>query len=293
MIGYCCINKTLRKDKVYTNRTLIRRTFTMEKASELALQNCLDLLSILHWNKENDINVFRVSSCLFPRMTDEVNGYDLDDLSTANDIKEALRLCGEFANDNNMILSCHPGPFTVLSSSNPNVVDNAIKEVEMHRLIGELLDVDFNINFHIGRGFSKEAADLFCEGYNRLSDAAKSMVVVENDDKANGWSVSKLYNHIYSQTGIPITYDWHHSKFSREQELDEEFEFQLAKSTWKDIMEVHISQSADDTRLVRAHSGYIDIEFPEYLLDDTYVLFEAKEKELSVLRYMQKQEAIT
>jgi hypothetical protein len=43
-LGYCCINQELRKQKVYTSRSLIRRTFSMEKASNLALQNCYAVL---------------------------------------------------------------------------------------------------------------------------------------------------------------------------------------------------------------------------------------------------------
>ncbi len=38
-LGLCCINTVLRKQKIYCSRTCIRRTFTVKKAKELALQN--------------------------------------------------------------------------------------------------------------------------------------------------------------------------------------------------------------------------------------------------------------
>ena len=56
--GYACINETLsnvpKKQRVTTNRSMIKRTFKQKGityASELALQNVLDLEKILKWNE--------------------------------------------------------------------------------------------------------------------------------------------------------------------------------------------------------------------------------------------------
>ena len=294
MIGYCCINQTLRKQKVYTGRSIIRRTFTIDKASELALQNCRDLLTILQWNKKNDIDVFRVSSNLFPRITDRQTEYKLSDLRDYQEICSTLAEAGEYAFNNSMTLSCHPNPYTVLGSDKNNVVENSIDEIEMHELIAKLLfpndQKEFNINFHVGCSFSVDAAERFCRNFDRLSDSVKKKVVVENDDKPNGWSVRKLYEHIHRRVGIPITFDYHHSQFSRESDISIEEEFQLAKSTWSRKMEVHFSESPDLSKPVRKHSDYITQMVPEWLFDNdkTYVLFECKEKELAVMQYRDK-----
>jgi len=138
-LGYCCINQTLRKKDVYTGRSLIRRTFSIEKASQLALQNCIDLLAIMQWNVDNDINVFRIGSDLFPRITDNINRYSLNQLSTENQIYSILAQVGKLAYDNNIILSCHPGPYTVLGSDTETVVNNSIDEINMHVLVGKIL----------------------------------------------------------------------------------------------------------------------------------------------------------
>ena len=65
MMGYSCINTNLsnrsKKDRITTNRTMIKRTFEqkgIEYASELAVQNCADLLPILQWNEKNGIRFF-------------------------------------------------------------------------------------------------------------------------------------------------------------------------------------------------------------------------------------------
>ena len=68
-LGYCCINMTLRKDKITTNRGMIKRTFLKEgigRSSDLALQNAKDLVEIIKWNHKNGFNLFRVSSDIVP-----------------------------------------------------------------------------------------------------------------------------------------------------------------------------------------------------------------------------------
>lgn len=291
-LGYCCINQTLRKDKVYTSRTLIRRTFSLEKASELALQNCLDLITILKWNIANDIKVFRVSSDIFPRITDKVNGYDFRELLTHKECEQALAKSGEIAYDHNMILSCHPGPYTVLGSEKENVISNSLKEILSHALMIKLVkanvpDLPFHMNFHVGNRFSEESADRFCSNFEKLPEEVKQMIIVENDDKASCWSINKLYNYIHKRIGVPLTFDYHHSKFSREPEIDVYEEFQLAKKTWKhknSPQEIHYSSSENNTP---KHSDYILEQIPDWLINDQslYIHLEAKAKELALIEY--------
>ena len=58
-LGIRCLNMSLsnrkKSERITTNRSMIRRTFDqkgVDYASELALQNCKDLYSILQWNEE-------------------------------------------------------------------------------------------------------------------------------------------------------------------------------------------------------------------------------------------------
>ena len=63
-LGYACISMELSqpvkegrkiiRERITTNRSMIRRTFNergIVYASQLALQNCLDLEEILKWNE--------------------------------------------------------------------------------------------------------------------------------------------------------------------------------------------------------------------------------------------------
>ena len=77
-LGYACINMNLSelpKSKcVTTNRSMVKKTFKergITYASELALQNCRDLLTILEWNEESDIKFFRLSESRSAEQKDE------------------------------------------------------------------------------------------------------------------------------------------------------------------------------------------------------------------------------
>jgi UV DNA damage endonuclease len=112
MIGYCCINTTLAKQKVKVNRGMIKRTFQdkgLPYVSELINLNLDDTLKILKWNLDNNILVYRLSSDSFPWMSE----YEFADLPDFNTIKSKLETIGSFIKSNNMRVSYHPGPFKV------------------------------------------------------------------------------------------------------------------------------------------------------------------------------------
>jgi UV DNA damage endonuclease len=295
-MGYACINMNLSKSKprVTTNRSMIKRTFTekgLPYASELTLQNCKDLLTILKWNNDNGFDFFRMSSDIIPWASE----YNICDLPDYDEIKSVLKECGDFATDNNIRITTHPGPFNVLTSPHPHVVDNCIKDLSIH---GEVMDMmglsrtPYNkINIHIGGvyGDKVSAMDRFCKNFHRLPNSVKSRLTVENDDKASMYSVVDLYEGVYKVIGIPIVFDYHHHRFNTGG-LSEEDALEVAISTWIDVVPVvHYSESRsieqeDDKIRPQAHSDYV------YDYIDTYgnevdIMVEAKAKELAVLKY--------
>lgn len=139
--GYACINTILRSKKIYVNRSMIKKTFDLHGisyASQLALQNVKDLLKIIKWNHYNNITFYRMSSDMFPWMSE----YELHDLSNYTEIKNILHTIGNFALNNNHRLSFHPGPFNVLASPNKNIVQNTINEINKHAQIMDLLNLN-------------------------------------------------------------------------------------------------------------------------------------------------------
>lgn len=294
-LGICCIINELRDNDIYTGRSCTKATFTMDKANSLALKNAQDLITCLEYCVKHDVHAFRVGSDFLPRMTER--HYKFTDLADHAKIANILAAAGKYAHDHDIVLSCHPGPFTILGSERDTVNTSGIAEVEYHSLIGDLLtkyvpDMQFAINFHVGCKYHPDVIPRFINSYNKLSDVAKSRITLENDDKKNCWSITKLMQ-IHDLTGIPLVFDIHHSSFSREPDVDIVDEFNLAKSTWLPrnwMQEVHIAESADTTKNIPAHSELITSQMPDWLSSqhNVYALFEAKAKENSLFYYRLK-----
>ena len=297
-MGYACINMGFsnrsKKNRITTNRTMIKKTFDqrgIEYASELALQNCKDLLPILQWNEENNIRFFRLSSEFFPW----ASHYDLFDMPDIDDIEKALTDAGDFAKQYGHRLTSHPGPFNKLASPKEQVVLNTITDLEIHGQMFDLMGLSrtpYNkLNIHVGAHYGDKAmaTSNFCKNFHRLSDAVKSRLTVENDDKASLYSVKELYEMIYKEIGIPIVFDYHHHKFCTGGQTEQEA-LALAVSTWGDIKPVvHYSESraeeqGDSKIRPQAHSDYIQNKILTYG-QKVDIMVEAKAKELSILEH--------
>ena len=291
-VGYCCINTQLNKSGVTTGRTMRKATFEskgLAYASELALDNARDLVKILRWNADNDINVFRMGSGLIPWGTE----YKLEDLPDYYNILDELQLAGDIAESTNQRITAHPDHFVKIASANPAVVANSVKELELHSRIFDFMGLStahYNaINIHVGMNFSAEVADRWCATFKTLSKNLQNRLVVENDDKANGFSVRKLYQHITSTTYVPITFDYFHHELHPDG-MSSEDAAKLAHSTWAPYITplFHYSESKKLNEAVdcnqTAHADYVFNKIDDYGLTLDIDL-EAKAKELAVIKY--------
>jgi UV DNA damage endonuclease len=294
-LGYACINMSLGKN-VTTNRSMVKRTFNekgLDYVSELALANSKDVLKILVWNKNNNIKFFRLSSALVPWG----DGLDLTTLKDYDEISIALRRAGDYAKANGIRITSHPGPFVVLTSPKENVVEAAIKDLELHGKIFDLLGLSqtpYNkINIHCNGvyGDKLSAMNRFCDNYLKLSDSVKKRLTVENDDKATMYNVKDLM-YIHNKINIPIVFDYHHHTFNTG-DLSEEEALKLAITTWGDITPVvHYSESKalheENNKLKpQAHSDYIK-SLPNTYGLNVDIMVEAKAKELAILPFIKK-----
>ena len=306
-LGYACINETLnggpKKSRITTNRSMVKRTFLAQGlpyASELALQNCRDLLTILEWNEAHGIKFFRLSSDLFPWASE----YNIRDLPDFDDIALALDAAGEFAGLNGHRITTHPGPFNVLGSPRPDVVEKTIKELETHSEVFDLMGLEATpyakINIHVGGTYGGDfagTADRWCRNFLRLSANAQNRITVENDDKASMWSTQHLYDYIYSAIRVPLVFDYHHHKFCTGG-LSERDALDLAISTWNGIKPVvHYSQDRsveqNDPKIrPQAHSDSYWTPITTYYRDvDVMLECKAKEKGLFKMRELLIQRA--
>lgn len=299
--GYCCINVTLSKDKVTTNRGMVKRTFEdrgIEYASELALKNVTDLRKVLEWNTANGISMYRMSSDIFPWCSE----YELADLPDYEAISEILLSCGEYAKATNQRITFHPSPYGVLASENPAVVVKALKELNQHGEIFDLMGLDRNhfypINIHVNTTKpTKEAAGIrFCENFALLSESTKSRLVVEVDDKKSQYNAVDLFVNVHKFIGIPVTFDYLHNRCNPSQYSEEEA-LRLCLSTWPEGIPAitHYSDSKklyeDETSKEVAHTDWVWGDVETYGLDFD-IEFEVKMKELAVLKFLSEKNKI-
>jgi UV DNA damage endonuclease len=290
-LGYACINMTLGKKKITTNRSMIKKTFLKEgidRASELGLQNTRDLVEIIKWNEQQGIKLFRITSNLFPWSSE----YQLSSMPHFAPISNLLKGIGVLVSNYGQRITSHPGPFNVLVSPNEKVVLNSITDLSLHGEVFDLMGLSrtpYNvINIHCNGvyGDKVSAMDRFCRNFDRLPDSVKTRLTVENDDKASMYSVKDLM-YIHKQIGIPIVFDYHHHKFCTG-DLSEREALEMAMSTWPKGIKpvVHYSESAIG-KMPQAHSDYIFDKINTYGYD-LDIEVEAKMKELAVLTYLSK-----
>lgn len=295
-LGYACINSTLQAaGGITTNRGMRQKTFNekgLPYVSELALQNVKDLENIVKWNEEMGIKLFRMSSDLFPWMT----FYEFEQLPDYPMIDVYLKNIGALAEKYGQRLTFHPSHFNALGSPNPVVVEKAIKELNKHSEIMDIMGLSatvYNkINIHVGGAYGdkKSTLERWINNYHLLDPNTQMRLTIENDDKANMYSVKELYKGISEQCGVPIVFDYFHHKFCTGG-LSEQEALELAVSTWpKDIVPcTHYSESRrkehlDESIKAQAHSDLICGIIESYGLDIDVVV-EAKHKELAVLNY--------
>jgi UV DNA damage endonuclease len=295
-IGYACINVGLtelpKKQRVMCSRGMIKKTFAAKGtsyAAELATQNCRDLLTYLQWNEERDIRFFRISSQLFPWMSE----YEISELPRFGEIREALQAVGDFATKHGHRLTFHPGPYNKLASPNELIVANTVKEIAQHSEVFDLMGFapsHYNkINIHVGGTYGNklETAKRFCANFPKLPESARKRLTVENDDRASMYSTKDLVEMVHADTGIPIVHDFHHHTFCTGG-LTQPEALRLAVGTWGEIKPVtHYSESRRDEKgdpkiVAHAHSDYVKGPIDTYGFD-VDVMLEAKMKEKALL----------
>ncbi|WP_207492622.1 UV DNA damage repair endonuclease UvsE [Aridibaculum aurantiacum] len=299
--GYASINLTLGAQKIQVNRSMIKSTFMekgVEYASALALANFIDLEKVIEWNIEHNIMFYRMSSDMVPWMSE----YEIHDLPDYEKIREVLARCGERVASSGFRLSFHPGPFNVLATNTQSVLTKTIKELRQHAEIMDLLHLPLSpfakINIHVGGAFGDKISALarFAESYVQLPANVQRRLTVENDDKANMFSITDLL-WLHEQVKTPVVFDYFHHKFCTGG-LSEEEAFLAAYDTWpSDITPVvHFSSSKklheDPTAPPTAHADYLYDEVETYG-KDVDIMFEAKAKEAAVMEYRQYLKYIT
>ncbi|WP_049908537.1 MULTISPECIES: UV DNA damage repair endonuclease UvsE [Halorubrum] len=293
MLGYACLNRTLRdrSDPVRCNRDMRRSTWESDGlpyASELTRQNFADLLTMLRWNRDHDVRFYRCTSTLVPWNSQ----FDLVDLPDYDEIERIARRCGDLIENEGIRLTFHPDYWCKLASDSPDTVERSVRAIEYHADWLDLMGLDrsprYAINVHIGATYGdKEAtAERFRDAVRSLSPGARRRLTVENDDKRGLWSVRELASAVSDATGVPTVFDYHHHCFTdRGQTFREGFE--TAAETWGDVRPIaHYSEPKrlrDPEARPQTHARFVS-DLPDWLRDRADVMIEAGGKERALER---------
>lgn len=309
-LGLCCLNITLKNQKpsIYPSRSI-----TLKKVKELgfdeikkrAILNLKDLIKMIEWNQMNRIKVFRLSSDIFPHLSNpklkEIFGTDFDIPYNIDFAQGYLKHIGLLIRQFGHRITFHPGQYNQLATENLDTLDKTIKELTGHAMIFEAIgaDKDAVMVLHGGGMFIKKGEHSkiaksrtlkrWIERYYTLPEFVRNRIVLENCEKC--YSVDDLLP-ICLSNKIPLVFDIHHYECYKKLHPDEyirpigEVLVDVVK-TWLSTgkrMKIHISNQGDGP--VGHHSDYIEkipnilIRLSEYVAFD--LMIEAKSKELAI-----------
>jgi UV DNA damage endonuclease len=258
----------------------------LAKLAEVCSHNADSLLAALRFCVANGIGSFRISSPILPVVTHPKVRYVVGDLPGGDAIIAKFRACGAFAKEHGVRTGFHPDQFVVLNSPSPVVVANAIADLESQAALAELVNAD-TVNIHGGGGYGDKPAALarFAKNLSLLSDDARALLTVENDDKT--FTPADLLP-VCRAEGVPLVYDAHHHRCNRDS-LSVEEATEVAFATWRGREPLfHISSPLNGWKgaTPERHHDYINPrDFPKTWLGRRLTVeVEAKAKELAVQR---------
>jgi len=292
-LGLCCINNTLRKNNIFNSRTCIRRTYSVEKAKKLALQNVKDLIPMIEWNNKNNIKCFRLTSNLFPHFTDNVVESYTIDFARAD-----LKIAGDLAKKYGMRILMHPGQFNQVGAMNSVVFDNTVAQLSHLAEILDAMGIDSNgvLIIHGGGmyGDKKKTMVRWVKQFMILPEIVRRRLVLEHCERCYSLYEVLCISLTLKKRGhiLPVVFDSHHFDCYEELHPDEKsLNFQklapIIIRSWGDRRPLmHVSNQGSGR--VGHHSDFIT-NFPPYFFYVRDVLgvsfdveVEAKAKEAAI-----------
>jgi UV DNA damage endonuclease len=246
-------------------------------------ENLLGLETILRWNAEHGMKLFRMGQSLIPFASHPAFPYDWE-----AEHGDDLRGLGELARSLGIRLSMHPGQFVQPGSLRPEVSERSLAEL---RYAGRVFDLigspDSVIVLHMGGAYGDRTASAA-----RFHETMRSEIgilrylALENDERL--WTVADIVQTACS-LGVPaITDSFHHGLNPGGLALREALNLSLPTWETHDARpKIHLS-SQDPEKQAGAHAYGVDLEDWHVLLDalggrEADFMVEAKSKEQALV----------
>jgi UV DNA damage endonuclease len=280
-LGYPAQNLTIPAS---TNRTLrLANLGDAEKVRALVFENLLGLETILRWNAEHGVNLFRIGQSLIPFASHHAFPYDWE-----AEHGDDLRGIGVLARSLGIRLSMHPGQFIQPGSPRPGVSERSLAELRYVARVFDLIgSPDSVIVLHMGGAYEDRSASIarFVETLRSETEILRYLTL-ENDERV--WPVADIVQTARS-LGVPaITDAFHHGLNPGGLALREALDLSLPTWKMRDARpKVHLS-SQDPHKQVGAHAYSVDLRDWYALLAaldgrDADVMIEAKGKEQALV----------
>jgi UV DNA damage endonuclease len=303
ILGLTCISEQLKDQdkKAYSFRTMTRKRFNdlcnkegrdeaIKQLSDRILHNVIVTAHIIHHCAKSNIGHYRVSSALFPLVTDETLEIDLEELPDIEAINQELRHVGIVAKTLGISMGSHPDQFNVLASTNPEAVKRTIRELNMQASVLDKMglpqDHTAPMNIHIN--YTPQAdetfevvATRFFRNLAMCNSGVYNRLTIENEDKGffNVDNCIKFSEYLFAVHGVnlPVCYDNLHDYCNPSEDRSIVFQAERCAYTW-------IAQGSSEGHFIapvfhwsegtpqkpRAHADYFALgNFPPHIAIET------------------------
>ncbi len=231
-----------------------------------------------------NIQLYRITSALFPFADTPLGAEVLVEFAAE------LKQVGDRATTLNIRLVVHPDQYVVLSSDNPQVIENSIKILNMHAWVLDLLaqpqSVWAAMNIHGGKS---DRPDRLIQVIRDLPDAVRSRLTLENDEYA--YSSAEILA-VCRAAEVAMVFDAHHHVIH--EQLDSYNHpsvaemLEASRTTWPvpEWQLVHISNGREAFQDPR-HSDLIT-DMPKSYQSAPWIEVEAKHKEVAIAKLRQE-----
>jgi len=295
ILGLTCISEELKdKDKKkYSFRTMTRKRFNdlcksegkdeaIKQLSERILHNIYVTQYILRHCADRGIKHYRLSSGLFPLLTDQTLELDFSSLTNTKTIDSELRFAGLIAQTLKISIGSHPDQFCVLASLNQDAVHRTINELNFQASILDKLglpqDHTAPMNIHINYTPQadetlEDVAERFFNNLMKCDSGVYNRLTIENEDKGffNVDNCIKFSEYLFEKYGhnLPVCADNLHHKCNPSEVADFAWQAERCAYTWVNngnFISPVFHWSEGKPEKPRAHADYVAFgNFPPHI----------------------------
>ncbi len=259
-----------------------------KKLLQATKENLSHTLRMLYYNVAHEIELYRFSSSIVPLATHPEVRWDF-----YSPFQSEWAEIGEVVKKKGLRVSFHPNQFTLFTSPQKTITENAVTDMEYHYRMLEAMGLAGQglINIHIGGAYGnkEKTIERFHENLMMLPPKIKNVMTLENDDKT--YHAEETLR-ACQRAGVPFVFDYHHHIANP---CDTRLEDLLPDMfrTWENREihpKIHISSPKSEKEF-RSHSDFVSVDFIMPCLKllaelgrDVDVMIEAKAKDQALLR---------